>query len=120
MDITVSEASVKIPIAPEAHPAPEGGGVPEESHPPAEDAPIERPAVDQEAVRAVAEKIQERMDDRSVSLSFSTYGKNNDKISVTVSDKETGEIIREIPQEELQRLSSKIEEMVGMVFDGRV
>lgn len=119
MDITVTEASVKIPITPEARPTQQGGGV-SGGDPPVEDVSPGRPAVDQEAIQELAAQIQERMNDRSVSLSFSTYGKNDDKISVTVIDKETGEVIREIPQKELQRLSGKIEEMVGMVFDGTV
>ena len=118
MDITVSEASVKIPIAPEARPV-QPVGVVSEGDPPAADVSTGPPEVDQEAIQALAAKIQERMNDKSVSLSFSTYGKNNDKISVTVIDKETGKVIREIPQKELQQLSGKIEEMVGMVFDGR-
>ncbi|MBW2674788.1 MAG: flagellar protein FlaG, partial [Deltaproteobacteria bacterium] len=105
--------------APEARSA-QPVGVVSGGEPPAEGVSAGRPTVDQEAIQALAAQIQESMNDKSVSLSFSTYGKNNDKISVTVIDKETGEVIREIPQEELQQLSGKIEEMVGMVFDRRV
>lgn len=70
------------------------------------------------AAQEVVAEIREQANSRNVTLSFSTYGKKNDKISVTVVDKETGEVIREIPSEELQQLSGKLEEMAGMVFDG--
>ncbi len=119
MDITVNGTSVQIPIAAETRPAEQAGGASRGS-PPVQVGSTDRPAADRQAAQALAAKIQKRMDDRSISLSFSTYGKENDKISVTVSDKNTGEVIREIPSEELQRLSGKIEEMVGMVFDGRL
>lgn len=119
MDIIVNKTSVGMPKAPETRPVQES--VPASGiSPPAEGVSAGRPPVDHQAIQELAAKIQERMNDRSISLSFSTYGRKNDKMSVTVSDKETGEIIREIPPKELQRLSGKIEEMVGMVFDGMI
>jgi len=71
-----------------------------------------------QAAQDAAAEAREQAGGRTVSLSFSTYGKRNEKISVAVVDKETGEVIREVPPEELQRLSVKLEEMAGMVFDG--
>jgi len=49
------------------------------------------------------------------SLKFSVYDKN--KIAVTVLDKKSGDIIREIPPENLQKLSVKMDEMIGKLFN---
>ena len=76
--------------------------------------------VDNEAVKQLAENIQKNLDSMSINLAFSTYGKDGEKIAVTVTEKETGKVIREIPSEEVQRLTVKMEEMVGMIFNGRV
>lgn len=37
-------------------------------------------------------------------VSFSTYGSRNERIAVVVKNKDTGEVIREIPSKELQKL----------------
>jgi len=117
MDMTVKGAGMRIPISSSPRPSQQPGAVSGGSP---EDMPSARPSVDRQAAEAVAAELQEQVSGKNVSLSFSTYGKEGDKICVTVSDKETGEVIREIPPEELQRLSGKLEEMVGMVFDGTV
>jgi len=51
----------------------------------------------------------------NTSLKFSVYDKN--KIAVTVLDKKSGEIIREIPPENLQKLSAQMDETRGKFFD---
>ncbi len=114
MDITVNTSSIKLPVAAETQ-----YDAVSRSSPPGARTSTGPPTGDPAAARALTEEIQERMNKNSISLSFSTYGRGNHKISVTVTDKDTGEIIREIPSEELQRLSGKMEELVGMVFDGR-
>jgi flagellar protein FlaG len=53
----------------------------------------------------------------NISLSFSTYGKQNDEISVTVTDRDTGKIIREIPPKDIQDLQTKLGELIGLIFD---
>jgi uncharacterized FlaG/YvyC family protein len=49
------------------------------------------------------------------SLKYKVYDKN--KIAVTVVDKKSGDIIREIPPEVVQKLSVKMDEMIGKLFD---
>jgi flagellar protein FlaG len=66
----------------------------------------------------MTERIQGHLDRMSISLRFSTYGKDNEKISVTVYEKDTGKVIREIPPEEFQRLNEKMEEVIGLIFNG--
>ncbi len=38
---------------------------------------------------------------------------------IVVTDKETGEVIRQIPSEEMVRLNDKMEDFVGLIFNGR-
>jgi uncharacterized FlaG/YvyC family protein len=44
--------------------------------------------------------------------SFSTYGSRNERIAIVVKNKETGEIIREIPSEEMQKLHVHIDMLI--------
>ena len=39
---------------------------------------------------------------------------------IIVTDKQTGKIIRQIPSEEMIRLSDRMEEFIGMIFNGRI
>ncbi len=83
--------------------------------------PTERSqTVNKETVKKVAENIQKNLDSMNISLAFSTYGEDDKKIAVTVTEKETGKVIREIPSEEVQRLATKMEEMAGMIFNDEV
>jgi flagellar protein FlaG len=70
--------------------------------------------------REQTEKVQKSVGQRHFSIAFSTYGRNNEKISVTLTDIETGEVIREIPPEEIQRLSVKLGELAGMFVDDMI
>ena len=116
MDITFNKTSVGM-SAPESPPV-QQVEVTSRSSPPAEKASTRLGRVDDQAIQELAAKIQEQHN--NISLSFSTYGKKNEKISVTVSEKETGKVIREIPPEEIQQLAGKMEEMLGMLFNGMV
>jgi uncharacterized FlaG/YvyC family protein len=51
----------------------------------------------------------------NTSLKHRVYDKN--KIAVTVVDKTSGEIIREIPPENLQKLSEQMDETIDRFFD---
>ncbi len=39
---------------------------------------------------------------------------------IKIVDKDTGDVIREIPPEEVRRLAEKLDEMVGILFDKKV
>ena len=55
----------------------------------------------------------------NVGLRFSVHEPTGRTI-VKVIDKETKEMIREIPAEEILNLAAKLDEMMGMLFDTRV
>lgn len=73
-----------------------------------------------EEVRLMADGIQDYLDEMNISLKFSTYGVNRERTSVTVVEKETGKVVREIPPEELQNLYAKMQELVGMFLNQTV
>ena len=52
-------------------------------------------------------------------ISFKLHKKGEPPV-IIVSNKETGKVIRQIPSEEMLRLSDNMEEFVGMIFNGRV
>lgn len=68
-----------------------------------------------EAAAKLVEDIQKKIDSMNVSLTFSTYGRNRN-IAVTVIEKNSGDVIREIPPKELQQLADKLDEMIGLIF----
>lgn len=80
-------------------------------------APEEVMTLDNEAVKQMIEEIQSHLQSMNINLSFSTYGKNSENTAVVVSDKETGKVIREIPPKELQNLYTKLEELIGLIFN---
>ncbi|RZB34895.1 MAG: flagellar protein FlaG [Desulfobacteraceae bacterium Eth-SRB1] len=77
-------------------------------------------SVDNQQARELTEKLQGYIDRMNINIAFATYGGKNKNISIVVSEKETGEIIRKIPPEELQGLHAKMEELSGMLFNGMV
>ncbi|MCB0281012.1 MAG: flagellar protein FlaG [Calditrichae bacterium] len=40
--------------------------------------------------------------------------------TIIVTDKQTGKVIRQIPSEEMMRLSDRMDEFIGLIFNGRV
>jgi hypothetical protein len=45
-------------------------------------------------------------------ISYSTYGHHNERISIVVKNQETGEVIREIPSKEMQKLHINLDLVV--------
>lgn len=73
-----------------------------------------------EEVKQMVAKMQNHIKDMNVSLEFSTYGDHAEKIAVIVTNKETGELIREIPSKEIQNLYAKMSELAGMIFNKEI
>jgi len=82
-----------------------------------EDSSPEKP-VNNETLKKIAENIQEQISVINSSLSFQVYGKDRDRYAIVVSDKSTGKIIREIPSKEVQQMQAKLDELIGMIFNG--
>jgi hypothetical protein len=45
-------------------------------------------------------------------ISFSTYGSHNEHIAVVIKNQDTGEVIREIPSEEMQKLHVHLDVLI--------
>lgn len=69
------------------------------------------------AAKQLAEHLQANLKATNISITFSLYGPNNEKVAIKVVDKETGEVIREIPPEEIQELSLKADDIAGMILN---
>jgi len=73
-----------------------------------------------EAANQVLQQIQSQLEPMNISLSFSKYGEKGEDISVTVTDKNTGNVIREIPAKEIQAMQTKLGELIGLLFNHSV
>ena len=82
------------------------------------------PSVDvetnRENMRQMVEKMQEQIDSMNISLQYSTYGNHGERTAVAIINKETGELIREIPPKEIQTLYMKMNELAGMIFNREI
>ena len=67
-------------------------------------------------LRAAVEEVQVRMDQMGTNLQFA-MDKVAEDIVVKVTDKESGELIRQIPSEDVVKLRKKLEELSGLLFD---
>lgn len=74
----------------------------------------ESPAVSPKSVESAAERANKRMS--STHIEFS-YNENVNRVSITVFDDETGEVIREIPPEESLKMLEKMWEITGLLVD---
>jgi flagellar protein FlaG len=83
-------------------------------------APQESATLSTETIKQMLTAIESHLQSMNISLSFSTYGEKSEDISVVVTDKDTGKVIREIPPKEIQHLYTKLEELVGIIFNHSV
>ncbi len=72
-----------------------------------------------EESKKLTEEIERYLSEINISLNFDIDEDTSD-IVVKIINKETGKLIRQIPPEELLRLRKKLEELVGVLFNGKV
>ena len=73
-------------------------------------------APDLEALTEAVERIQQSVDLQNRSLQFKLDAPN-DSVQILVIDRETEEVIREIPPTQVLKVAEKIRETLGLVFD---
>lgn len=66
-----------------------------------------------------AAKVESYLQDFQISLHFQVENKTGDTV-VQVVNKDTGEVIRQIPPEALLKARQKLEELRGVLFEGQV
>jgi flagellar protein FlaG len=76
----------------------------------------EEEALSKEDLEEVARFLNESTDLFNVSLSFQ-INEDIDRVIVSVTDKTTDEVIRQIPPDEIIRLAERLHEMVGVLFN---
>ena len=77
-------------------------------------------ASDLSRMREVAMDLQNKLKVfHNVNLDFSVHQASG-QIMVTVTDQDTGKLIREIPPREMLNLTTKLEEMIGIIFDQEI
>jgi flagellar protein FlaG len=62
--------------------------------------------------------IQDRLDSMGNRLNFSLR-EDPDTVVVQVTDRESGELVKQFPPEEVLALRQKLDELVGLLFDGK-
>ncbi len=80
------------------------------------DIPSRKKGEDVQLLQGVLEAAQNYLDVSEVGLAFSVNCETG-VVKVSVTDKETGEVIREIPPEGVLTLMAKLDEMLGILFD---
>lgn len=71
---------------------------------------------DVELLQDVLNVAQNHFEVTDVGLNFSV-DTDTGRVKVSVTDKETGDVIREIPPEQVLNLMAQLDEMMGILFD---
>jgi flagellar protein FlaG len=74
---------------------------------------------DPEQVKSLVEDIEEYLADLKINLNF-TIEEDTKDLVVKVIDGQSGEVIRQIPPEELKDLREKLKELRGVLFEEKV
>ena len=71
-------------------------------------------------VKELAKEMNELMDDLHTSLGFSIREELNHQVVVEIKNRQTNELIKQIPSEDLLKIKEKMEEFTGLIFDHHV
>ena len=87
----------------------------------AEDKPVFEKVkiVDKEIFENAVEELNHNIKIFNSQLSFKVDD-NTGKTVIRISERDTNKVIREIPPEALLRLASKLNELIGMIFDLKI
>ena len=73
-----------------------------------------------EETKQITEDLNEYMNDLQTNLRFSIYEKLDHQIVVEIKNRQTDELIKQIPSEEILELRVKMEELTGMLLDEKI
>ena len=71
-------------------------------------------------IEGLSEELNSYMDDLQTSLGFSIHEEIDNLVVVEIKNRETGELIRQIPPEELLTIREKMAELTGLLFDQKI
>ena len=81
---------------------------------------IEDKPLSAEETEQITVDLNEYMTHLQTNLRFSMYEKLDHQVVVEIKNKETDELIKQIPSEEILELRVKMEELTGMLFDAKI
>ncbi len=73
-----------------------------------------------EETKQVTSDLNEYMSDLQTNLRFSIYEKLDHQVVVEIKNRQTDELIKQIPSEEILELRVKMEELTGMLLDEKI
>jgi uncharacterized FlaG/YvyC family protein len=73
-----------------------------------------------EQLEKIIAEIKKTVSPLNIDLKFSCYGPNNQYLAVTVINKETGEVVREIPSAEMKKLYSRSKDLSGLILNNSI
>jgi len=73
-----------------------------------------------EATKEMAETLNEIMNDLGTNLGFHIREEHDNQVVVELKNRETDEVIKQIPSEELMIIMEKMEDLSGLIFDGQI
>lgn len=97
-----------------AQKAPAGERVPTPNAAPQREKPAEKPVAPSEATQAVARQIEAYLRSNNRSLEFRVDA-DTGRTVVSVRDSETGELIRQIPGDEVLRIAQAMKELTALL-----
>jgi flagellar protein FlaG len=76
--------------------------------------------LDATETKVLVEELNEYMDDLQTNIGFSIREESDHQVVVEIKNRETKELIRQIPSEELLIIRDKMVELSGFIFDQSV
>jgi len=73
---------------------------------------------DREVVEAAIQEANQTLADTSLAFSISVDG-HTDQVVVQLTDRSTGEVVRQIPSEDQIAIAARLRELVGVLFNGQ-
>ena len=74
--------------------------------------------VDSEKMEKVVEEVQKRMDAIGSKLQFGLQKREGlSEMVVQITDRESGELIKQFPAEEVLQIKEKLNDLIGLLFD---
>lgn len=80
-------------------------------------AEAEKSSMSTEQVQDMTETLNEYTEDIQTNLGFNIREELNNQIVVEIKNKQTDEVIKQVPPEELIEIKEKMGELVGLIFD---
>lgn len=76
------------------------------------------PAEQEERTKAAAEKINEFIESFTRDIQF-TIDKDSERVVLKVVDRKSGDVIRQIPSEEALKIAKALDELKGLIIQGK-